>query len=261
MSSLIEILRNSFVVLKKEPKLFVPKIFLSLLWGAFLLYYTFFLKELLQENSLFQNTVSASLAQGFLLKLFFLFGIFLIIFVIDSIINYAYPLMIQNYLNKKSFSIVLSVKLVLKDFFKVIIPIIFSFILMIIVLIPFVAVFVLFVFQKNFLFSTVMAVITFIATIILAVIFYFIYPVAVIEKKGLISVVNTVKKARKNLKEAFFGTFIFSIISLISALIVSFAETDTISVIALIVFALLRIITAVLATYSMVLNPLLYFKK
>jgi len=51
------------------------------------------------------------------------------------------------------------------------------------------------------------------------------------------------------------------ILSLISAFIVSFSQTAALTVLALIVFAALRIITAILSTYAMVLNPLLYFRK
>jgi len=261
MSSLIEILKNSFVVLKKEPKLFFPKIFLALLWGLLLLYSVDLLKRMQEINSVVSLEEKTLLLNEILPASFLLLFFSFLFFVFDSVINSAYPLMIQKYLNKQSFSVFGSVKTVLADFWKIVVPVLAAFFVSILVIFPFTVMLSFFFVQQNFLLSFFSFLIIILLVFFVSVMFYFIYPVASIEKKGLISVFNTIKKSKKNLKEASFGTFIALILSVVSALIVSFSETTEITVLALIVFALLRIITAVLATYSMVLNPLLYFKK
>lgn len=261
MTTLIEVLKNSLIVLKKEPKLFLPKIFLSLLWGLMLLYSANLLVQLqkinLMDSPETKTVLLNELLPGTLLLLFFSF----VFFIIDSVINSAYPLMIQKYLNKQSFSIWNSIKLVLTNFWKIIIPIFLAFLLSMIILLPFTLLFSFFFVQQNYFIVLVLALIILLLVFFTTVLFYFIYPVSSIEKKGLSSVINTIKKSRKNLKEASFGSFIALVLSLISALIVSFSETKELIFFALIIFLVLRIITAVLATYSMVLNPLLYFKK
>ncbi len=261
MSSLIEVLKNSFIVLKKQPKLFFPKIFLALVWGLMLLFAMNLLKKMQVINLLSSLEEKTFLLNKIFPEAVFLLVLSFIFFVFDSVINSAYPLMIQNYLNKKSISVSVSIKEVLKNFTKIVVPVLFAFILSMIILVPFITFFSFSFVQNNLFFSVLSGLVILIAVFIVTVLFYFIYPVAAIEKKGLSSVFNAVKKSFKNIKEASFGTFIALILSLISAFIVSFAETELISILALIVFAVLRIITAVLATYSMVLNPLLYFKE
>jgi hypothetical protein len=261
MQSLIEVLRNSFLVLKKEPKLFLPKIFLALLWGSVLLYSMHLLLRIQEINSLDSTELKASLVKelfpGLLLLLFFSFFFFLL----DSVINSAYPLMIQDYLNKKKISVFGSIKTVMKNFWKIVLPVIIAFFLSLIVLLPFTVIFSFSFIAKDFILSSIIALVLLVVVFAVTVLFYFIYPVASIERKGFNAVIDSVKKSRKNIKEASFGSFIALILSLISAFIVSFSETQAITFIALIIFILLRIVTSVLATYSMVLNPLLYFKK
>jgi len=261
MSSLIEVLNNSFVVLKKEPKLFFPKIFLALIWGFLLLYYASLLVQVQAITLIESVELQAVMLEEVFSQLFFLLFLFFVFFVLDSVINSAYPLMIKDFLDKKSFSVFNSIKFVLKNFFKIVLPVMLASVIAVAVLIPFIFVFAFFFLQKNFFLMLIFGLIILLIGFITVVFFYFIYPIASIEKKGLISVIDSVKKSRKNLKEASFGSFILLILSLVSAFIVSLAETQAVSIIALIIFILLRVLTAVLATYSMVLNPLLYFKK
>ncbi|MBU2099989.1 hypothetical protein KKG83_03905 [Candidatus Micrarchaeota archaeon] len=257
MQSLIEVLKNSFFVLKKEPKLFFPKIFLSVLWGVFLLFYAGFTRVLLDKVSAssFDSLYLNELLPTFYLLLVF----FVVVFVIDTIINSAYPLMVGKYLKKENFSVFGSIKTVTENFWKIFIPVAVSLFAGIVVLLPFILLFSFFILQKNFFPALILGFIVLCISILVSVLFYFIYPVASIERKGLKSVVSAVVRAKNNLKKALFGTLVFSFLSIISALIVFFSEADAAGVFAVTIFVALRIITAVLATYSMVLNPLLYF--
>ncbi len=261
MTTLIEILKNSFIVLKKEPKLFLPKIFLSLLWGTLLLYSVNLLVEIQKINSISSIEIQMNLLNELYSSILFLAVFSFVFFLLDTIINSAYPLMIQKYLKKESFSVFNSIKTVLQNFWKIILPVLIVFFVSLIVLIPFTVLLSFSFVQKDFILSGILALIVVVIVFAVTVLFYFIYPVAVIEKKGLISVINTIKKSKNNLKEASFGTFIALILSVFSAFLAAFSETPEVSIIALLIFFLLRIITAILATYSMVLNPLLYFKK
>jgi hypothetical protein len=256
----VEVLRDSFIVLKKEPKLFLPKIFLALLWGSLLLYYVNLFKRV-QEIKSVSAEVQAVLLKGVFVEFVLLCFVFFVFFVVDTIINSAYPLMIKKYLSKKKFSVLSEIIEVLKNFFAIVLPVIAVSVIVIIALIPFVVLFSFFSMQNNSFFSLLSALLVLIVAFLLTVIFYFIYPVASIERKGLHSVVCAAKKSFRNLKEASFGTFVLSVLSLISAFLVSFSEATELTVLALIIFVFLRIVTAVLATYSMVLNPLLYFKE
>ncbi len=261
MKDLLKILKDSFVVLKKEPKLFFPKIFLSLLWG-FILLYSMNLLVKMQEITLIESVeLKAVLLEEIFPAAIFLLFLSFFFFLIDSVINSAYPLMIQKYLKKQKFSVLNCIKQVLQNFFRIILPVLIAFFISFLILIPF-TVFFSFSFVSGDSFLTLISgLVILLIVFLVTVLFYFIYPVAVIEKKGLASVFSTVRKSFSNTKEASFGTFIALILSLFSAFIASFSETAEITVLALIVFVLLRIITAVLATYAMVLNPMLYFKK
>ena len=184
MTTLIEILKNSFIVLKKEPKLFLPKIFLSLLWGTLLLYSVNLLVEIQKINSISSIEIQMNLLNELYSSILFLAVFSFVFFLLDTIINSAYPLMIQKYLKKESFSVFNSIKTVLQNFWKIILPVLIVFFVSLIVLIPFTVLLSFSFVQKDFILSGILALIVVVIVFAVTVLFYFIYPVAVIEKKG-----------------------------------------------------------------------------
>ncbi len=251
MNFFIDSLKNSLTALKDEPKLFLPKIFLSILWGSLLLY---------NVNLFFRIQELTVLPENIFFELILFLIIFFVFFVLDSVINSAYPLMIEKYLKKQSFSVLNSIKFVLMNFFKIVFPVMLVSVVIFFVLIPFVLIFSFFLMQKNFFLLIFSGLIVLLVSFVLVVLFYFIYPVASIERKGIPSVFNSIKKSRKKLREASFGSFILLLLSFVSAVIVSLEQASAVSFIALFFFILLRILTALFSTYAMVLNPVLYFK-
>ncbi len=171
---MLESLFDSFVVLREQPKLFLPKIFLALLWGSLLLYMVF-LVSLMQQAVLMP---SAEILDELFFKSMLALAFFVVFFVFDSVINAAFPLMVKKFLEKKSFSVIESIKEVMKNFWKIVLPIIFSFILALIVLLPFTLFFSFSFVSGNPFFLLVSGLLVLIVGFMVSVAFYFVYPVS-----------------------------------------------------------------------------------
>ncbi|MDO8537498.1 MAG: hypothetical protein Q7S21_01305 [archaeon] len=255
MPTFFQSMKDALNALIKYPKLFIPKIFLAIIWGTLLL----MVVDLFQKIALNPTNVQVIESVGSQLPSLIL--ITLIVFLIDVFVNAMYPLMIADMFDHKKVSMLSSFKEVQKNSSDFLIPIIVSFIISMILILPFTLLFSFSIVSGNPVFIAIAALLSLISVFIISVVFYFIFPVIVLEKKGMQGVWQTLRIGRKHFKEASFGTLITFIFSVLTAVIASFSGFASITGIASIaLFLFLRILTAIAAAYQIVLNPVLYLE-
>ncbi|MEW6294971.1 MAG: hypothetical protein AB1467_01590 [Candidatus Diapherotrites archaeon] len=264
MPRVIQTLKHALIALKSNPVLFIPKIFLALLWSFFLLEVIKLFIEL-QKINLQIQAYGAGELNAFIAKTFFLLGIAIALFVVDTIVNATYPLMLKAFYEKKKPSFWHSLSRVLKNSPSIVFPVIAAFLLSIAVIMPFVLLFVQSFASNNSLGQIVFAVLLLAMVFIVSIATFFIYPIAVLEKKGFSSILQSVRSARKNLKPVSVGVLITYALSVSTAFLGVAAGSSSLagsllSISSIIIFFGLRIVTVVTSTYSIILNPAIYFE-
>ncbi|MFH1544603.1 MAG: hypothetical protein ABIE23_00715 [archaeon] len=256
---------DSFKALKDNPKLFLPKIFLALVWSVFLIYTGTLFIQLMEIREINLTTGNHALIQASLASLLqglaVLLVLTIIFFLIDTIINASYPFMVKSYYRRERISFSESISMVLKNFSSIVLPIILAFLLSLAVLIPFILLFVFFFISQNALPAMISLLLLIIAAFITSVLVFFIYPVSALEKKGIGSIMHTIRIGRKHAKPVSLGVLIVFALSLTTLAIGFLGESIGLSsLIGFALFILLRIIVALISTYQMVLNPVLYLE-
>ncbi|HLC36966.1 MAG TPA: hypothetical protein VJK05_05160 [archaeon] len=256
MNKLIEVFANSFKLLVKKPKLFLPKILIAFFYGYLILLSS---SVLIKFNGFYLLSKEEQL---FLLpelidSIFYLLILSFLLFVADSVINGMYSVLVQDYLNKKKLFFFKALRHSLSRFF-VLIPALLVSVLFytVIALIPsFILSYALL--RNDFLLIFIGVLLILIAVFVSNVLFYLIYPVSVLEKNNFFSSVKkTVKfslKDKKNISIASLIPFSLSVISWIFAFFQDRFEF-------LFLFAIGRFLVALIATYNYVINPLFYFQ-
>jgi len=264
MPRVIQTLKHAFIALKNNPVLFLPKIFLALLWSFFLLEVIRLFIELQEINSKISVYGTEEL-NAFTAKTFFLLGIAIALFLIDTVVNATYPLMLKAFYEKRKPSFWNSLSHVLKSSPSIVLPVIAAFLISIAVIMPFVLLFVQSFASNNSLNQIVFAILLLAMVFIVSIATFFVYPIAVLEKKGFSSILQSIRSARKNLKPVSIGVLITYALSVGTAFLGVIADSSSLSgsllsISSLTIFFGLRIITAVTATYSIALNPAIYFE-
>lgn len=256
---------DSFKALKDNPKLFLPKIFLAFIWSIFLIYTGSLFIQLMEIREMNLTAGNYALIQSSLASLFqgltVLLILTVVLFLIDTIVNACYPFMIDSYYRKERISFPESISIVLKNFSSIVIPIILAFLLCMAVLTPFIFIFVFFFISQNALPAMISLTLLIIAAFIASVLVFFIYPVSALERKGIASIIRTIRIGRKHSKPVSLGVLIVFALSLISLAIGFLGESIGLSsLIGFTLFIFLRIIVAFISTYQIILNPVLYLE-
>jgi len=249
MSSFLKILEESFRAVFRFPKLFFPKLCIAGLYGILMLWTVGLFGS---AQQLLQNPAGSALI---LQNAFVLLALLLIVLVADTITNAAYSFMVSEFLEKKRISMLKAFRLALGKFFVVVPAVLSTLAIFLVLALP------LILAGSYFLLSGSqgLAILCFFGTVILelfvTIAFYSIYPVSAFERKGFMEVISSSAKiSRKN-----FGLVsklsLFSLAVSGSSLAVAFFAQGIEGIAA---FVLLRVLTAVLATYQIVLNPVFY---
>ena len=255
MVSFIQSLQEPLTALVKFPKLFVPKIVLAIIWGSLLLVIVDLFNKILLNPTNMETVSFVSSQLPSLIALTF------IIFLIDVFVNAMYPLMVQDFFEKKQVSLLSSFKIVLQNAFSFLVPIIAAFIISMLLIFPFIFLFSLSIVFQNTSFIVFSLILALVAIFIVSVIFYFVFPVIVLEKKGISGIMRSIRVGKNHFREASFGVIITFVLSVLTAVIASFSGFASIQGMASIaLFLLLRLLTAVSASYQIVLNPILYLE-
>ncbi|MCK4883388.1 MAG: hypothetical protein KAS30_00825, partial [Candidatus Diapherotrites archaeon] len=258
-------LKESFEFMCDEPKVFLPRVFTTILWSFFMIYYV---KVLTRFSIDFMGSFDPLIVLDYAQDFQFLIVVILFLELLDVVVSGIYPSLV-NQLKKKekvSFSKALhSMKksiptLLLVSGFMIVLAFLLIFSV-------FSLIFYLFSFSDvlfGFTVSLVVVLCSMILLVVFYVFFYFSFPIAVLEKKGFVS---TVLSSWSSGKQNFPLVFAMFVVSMISASIVSFSEITiqtnpdialVAQVIGVIGFLISRVINLLSVTYNSVLNTDVY---
>ncbi len=252
-----KLLLESFNVLYRNPKLFLPKLIVAAVYSIGLLLMAFLLiKSLLLILSASTGMLSAEqlslMPALFVLSLFALaFSIFSL--VLDILVNAMYPVLVSDYRKKKKLSLKRAFGFALGKSLRII-----PLMLVVVISISFLLLAVFnFLIEFHSISMELFVVLFLVVSFILIVFLYMFYPVVMLED---VSALKGLKRSFLMGKQNFLlvskASTIPFILSIASAAIAFFVYFN---VFFLVLFVGLRFIIALFYTYHMVLNPTLYF--
>ena len=253
----VEILWEAFFIIKKEPKLFLPKLFIALLFGVEMLAFAF-LWQLIPNpftalNILSPKTLEQLHALRMLLPYYFILLIYsFAVLLLDILINAMYPSMVQDYKQRSTISFQNAFRHSIKRM-HIVLPIILA--TAFIAMLP-LYFFLSFLSQSQDTVSFLIVLTCFLALYFaLFVAFYLLYPVSVLEEKGPFSTVRrSLYLSRKNLRNISYASILPMALSLASFGLSFYVFCPFF----LFLFIALRFLVAMIYTYHMVLDPSIY---
>lgn len=258
MTSFIQVLSDSFVLLKNCPKLFVPKIFVAILYSVAMVFVAGIASQAIAIASA-PNMGAAQLQelQEITGKALWLAVYAFAVLVVDVLVNASYSAMVADYFSEKKVFLLKAFGFALKKFFVIVPAVVSSILIYLAVTVPFLFLLVLAVISKDFLLSGILLVVVLAIVFAAVVAFYMLYPVAMLEKRNFLdSLVRSIKLVKKNplnVSKAAMLNFLFSLAGFALAF---FVESPGFFVL----FALDRAIVVVISTYLIVLNPVFYLE-
>lgn len=249
----INFLGEAFQALRKNPKLFAPKIIVSAIYGVSLVLGAVAIKELLPLAATANSgSISAEYieALGALmpLMLFMLFWFLFSLFV-DIFVNAMYPAMIKRVRERKRVSLKKAASAA-KSRSLVVFPAVILILTPMVVLMEVVLLFS----QEHFMLSFLLLAL--LAALLYGYVFYYIYPVLMLERVSVFSgLKRSVFISRKNPSVTIKASLLPFGVSLLDL----YLAFDIFNPVNFILFVATRFLIAVIATYHMVLEPTLYF--
>ena len=253
----IDAIVTSFHLLKKEPKLFIPKFIIAALYGLIMLL-TIDVMLSLTDFTLVQDPMQASLYATEMLPyvvILFIFSIFALVF--DTFINSMYPTMVDDFYKKNKISFKDAVKSAFSRSLTVIPSIFAVLFIFIIVSLPFIIWMSISILSNDIIGIIISATLLLIAEIVTTIIFYLIYPISMLEKKGIWGTLGkSFSLSKANFKDISKASVFQMILSLASLILAAVADRPEF----LFLFIVSRFLTALIATYIIVLNPVMYME-
>jgi len=256
-SSVVKVLIDAFRALRKFPKLFLPKILIAALYGFGMLLTAGFFNQLIpllnSPNSLQNPALLSSISSNALLLLAFLF----FVMVLDVLFNAAYSVMVRDFLQNNRIAILSSFKAALRKFFVIIPAALTSLIVFLVIALPIAVLASFALLSKDFAVFYLAVFLVLVLDLILTVAFYSMYPVSIFEKQGFFGVLKkSVIVSRQKFSKVFWLS-LFSLLLSVFGIVFSFLAGNA-AFFAL--FVLFRFLTALLATYQIILNPVFYLE-
>ncbi len=259
MSRFITVLAESFKLLLKKPKLFLPKILIAVVYGASMLLIAQLYLQLysIDITGIALKPISPETAMSILILMALNIILLVFAFLLDILINGMYPPMVDDYFAKRKISFTGAIKKSFGRFHILLSVTLLDLAVFIAVMGPLAVLFNFALLSNNYLIISVILLIIGALTFATIVIFYFLYPVAMLEKEGIIStILNSFKSSRRNLgtvSKAALIPFFFTIINFALAFL-----QENLGF--LLLFVAMRLIVAAIATYHYVLNPVVYLE-
>jgi len=250
----IKFLKEAFFVLKKNPKLFVPNVVIAIFYGFLQLEIAKLLIELTWFNSL---EASEAILHVERLQAIFGFSVLLLVlflagFLLNILVSGMYPKLAQDFYSKKKISFRKAFAYAKKRFFLLLAAITVS------VLIPSFVLSLIFMELLNSVGTPMfvpLAVVSIVLTFLVFFLFYLLFSSAVLGEKKLKKVFtesfSLTKKNPLMISKAAFLPFVLSVFNFALAFL---AEEPAF----LVLFWVTKMLIAVIATYSFVLNPTIY---
>ena len=247
-----DVFTNSFTLLVKEPKLFLPKIIIAILYGISIYIEVGVFLEVLAIASSPSPILYIAILNELLIIMLALLIYNLFVYVADIFANSLYPTLVEQ-LEHGKISLTESVIQSKKHFGTMFVSATIPLILLFVLTLPFS--FIAAAYKDSSMIINFFLI--FVVGYIFIMLFYFLYPVVMLGKKpSLASLSETITLSLKHKKKVFFLSivpFFVTILKTISA----FLAQDTAF---LPLFVLLVLLTGIVYTYHMVMNPYLYLK-
>ncbi len=254
---LIALLKESLLILRKEPRLFAPKMLLAALYGFGMIVVAELSLETLLPLVYGEPSRQAIMAMAAYFPLILLMLLYtVLIFLVDVLVNAMYPVMIRDFKKGKKISFSSAFEFAAKKFPVVLPAMLTVFAIDVVIAIPFSLVFTALILSRNIIGIWLSLLLFLVLSFVFILLFYVIYPVAVLKEKNFIAAIaGTVKIGLSNLKELSIPAIIPFLLSAINFGLAFYTRNPSI----LVIFILLRFVMAIIATYHMVLNPTVYF--
>jgi len=264
--SFVRILVDSFVLLKKSPRFYIPKILIAFLFFPMFILLPYYLMEVnfLSPEDIVR--VPEMQLIGLMVNLVFILAYTVIVNLIDSLlVNPMYPLLVQQYYKDKKINFRMAFATVIKHL-GTIAPVIFVATLLIIAaMLPFMLLMVTSVIFENTLLFYLSIFIAFVSFFAVFLLFYLIYPISTLEKfnvmKTLKQTMRSSLKHKRNVAKAFFISLTISGVSYLLGFMIAWNNSPDMIVPKLglfLVFIGVRILIAIFTTYQYVLNAVFY---
>ena len=257
MNVVAKVLVDSFRLLKKEPKLFLPKLLIAFLYGLGMLFTAALFKELLPALNPYSSSISPLLLNAVLLQSVLLLAFLFLVMILDVLFNAAYSAMLEDFFKKRSPSILNAFKTALSKFFVIVPAAILSLLVFLLLSLPFVFLASLALLENNFNLFFLTAFIVLVLNLLVTIAFYSLYPVSIFERRNFFGVLKSSAFISKRKFSEVFQLSLFSLF--ISAFGILFAFLAQ-RIEFLLLFVAFRLLTAILATYQIVLNPVFYLE-
>ncbi len=263
----IKILVDSFRLLRKCPRLFIPKILI-----AFLLLPTFILiPHFLIQSNLFAvgqdltEEKSLQLLEA-VVPLFFVVLYGMLVDLFDFfIVNPMYPLMVKSFYRKKNVFFKRAMFDVLQRFGTIFPALLTVLIIVFTVLTPVAILVTVAIFLQNGFLLALSALAGFLAIFVLFVLFYLVYPISSLEEftflHSLKETVSASLKHKLNVSKAFLVSIVITGLSYALGFLVALLgspEQLAPRISLFFLFVLVRILVALFSTYQYVLNAVFY---
>ena len=247
---ILKIFKDSFILLGKQPKLFLPKIIVAFLYGLIMIITASFVLALFPALNAKDYAALATLFFYDLLLLVFLF----VVLCIDVFTNAMYPQMVKDFFDNKGISFSRAFSSVKGKFVKIFLS---AILLEFLLAIPFSLISVVLILSKNFVLLTVFVIIFLVLYLIIASLFYFVYPLLVLESVFFFKNFSaSFSMTKKKLPKVFLASLLPFAISLVNFALAFVSQRWEF----LLVFLLMRLLIAIMQTYNMVLNPSIFLK-
>ncbi len=245
-------LKEAFEVLKRNPKLFLPKLAVAGIYGVSLVLGAIILRDFMPIVASINNSSLTSEQLLFLSRAvpFMLFSFFWLVFSLsaDVFVNAMYPVLLRDFKAKRRISLSRAFRGARKRSL-VVFPAVFLALLPLALLL-----------EAAFFLSSAPALFVFLivalaATLLYGFAFYYIYPVLVLEK---VSVFSGLKRSVSTSAANASVTLKASVIPFAVSLLNLYLAFDIFNPLNFFLFVSTRFFIAVLSAYNMVLNPVLY---
>jgi len=256
----IGFLKDAFKLLLKEPKLFIPKILVAILYsipmllGAYvLLTNAQLIDEVLKSPMISQRQASGLLS--LLIALLAIFFITLFAFVVDILVNAMYPIIVDDFYKHKKISLWKAFASSWRNFFRIV-PIGFGILILVMMPLSIAAAHFGTIASNFFQLASAIAALSIIAALAIAAIFYFLYPTIMLENRPVASCLRRNFALVKNNKATVAGASLIALATDILSLGLSFVSVF--EPLVLFVFIGERLLVTILFTYNAILNQVIY---
>lgn len=247
-------LKEALAILKSNPKLFLPKLVVAAVYSVSLVLGAIVLKDFAPVIDSINQAGLTNAQVAFLSNAapFMLFCFFWMVFSlgIDIFVNAMYPVLLRDFREKKPLSFKEAMRGALNRSLAV-------FPAVLLVLLPLAVLMEAALFFSGAPMLFVFFILALLAALIYGFAFYYIYPIMVLEK---VSVLKGLKRCLSLSSANAPVTFKASVISFVISLFNLYLAFDIFNPLNFSLFAITRFFIAVLSTYNMVLQPVLYFK-